>query len=775
MRRNSVSVKAICFTALLTCVLVLVQLNSFAQDTQAPTTDITSPANNANIPVGAMITIKGTASDDVAVTGVEVSVDGGTTWQSATGTTNWTYSWTASEAGTVSIKSRGFDGAGNIEPVGEAPGSNAVIVNVTASQTGCPCSIFQSTDAPAIPKDNDGNSIEVGVKFRPNVNGYITGIRFYKGAGTTGTHTGHLWSRTGTLLASATFTNETTSGWQQVLLSTPVAVTANTTYIASFFSTSGDYGNTVPFFTQAVVNGPLKALADGEDGANGVYILAASSRFPTQSFNATNYYVDVVFNTSTGPDVKGPQVTHTSPASNATNVQITTSINADFNESIDPATVNSSTLILQDPSNNIISGNVAYNSSSNEATLIPTAPPSYSTTYKVTLQGGSADPRIKDMAGNALSFDYTWTFTTANPPPPLPTDGPGGPILIISSAANLFSRYPVEILRAEGLNEFSAMDVSNVTSSVLDNYDVVIVGDIPLSASMLSMLTNWTNAGGTLIAFHPDAQLSALLGLSRVGSTLSDKYLLVNTASGPGVGIVNQTIQYHGAADLYTLNGATSLATLYSNATTATQYPAITMKNVGSSGGVAVAFTYDLARSVVYTRQGNPAWAGQKRDGQIDPKRSDDMFFGNASFDPQPDWINLSKVSIPQADEQQHLLANIIHTYNLDKKPLPKFWFLPSGFKAAIVMTGDDHGNGGTVGRFDQYLTLSSSNTSQSVLDWKAIRGTSYIYPGTPITNSKVVSYQSQGFEIGLHLNTGCQDWISSSWNADFNDQLSQL
>src|SRR3954452_8824781 len=162
MRRNSVSVKAICFTALLTCVLVLVQLNSFAQDTQAPTTDITSPANNANIPVGAMITIKGTASDDVAVTGVEVSVDGGTTWQSATGTTNWTYSWTASEAGTVSIKSRGFDGTGNIEPVGEAPGSNAVIVNVTASQTGCPCSLFQSTDAPAIPKDNDGNSIEVG-------------------------------------------------------------------------------------------------------------------------------------------------------------------------------------------------------------------------------------------------------------------------------------------------------------------------------------------------------------------------------------------------------------------------------------------------------------------------------------------------------------------------------------------------------------------------------------------------------------------------------------
>ena len=69
--------------------------------------------------------------------------------------------------------------------------------------------------------------------------------------------------------------------------------------------------------------------------------------------------------------------------------------------------------------------------------------------------------------------------------------------------------------------------------------------------------------------------------------------------------------------------GRRALATLYSNATTATANPAVTLRTVGSNGGQAAAFTYDLARSVVYTRQGNPAWAGQERDGEhpADPLR----------------------------------------------------------------------------------------------------------------------------------------------------------
>ena len=84
----------------------------------------------------------------------------------------------------------------------------------------------------------------------------------------------------------------------------------------------------------------------------------------------------------------------------------------------------------------------------------------------------------------------------------------------------------------------------------------------------------------------------------------------------------------------------------------------MTLRSVGANGGQAAAFTYDLARSVVYTRQGNPAWSGQERDND-NPIRSDDLFFGNAA-NGEPDWIDFTKVAIPQADEQQRLLANLV-------------------------------------------------------------------------------------------------------------------
>ena len=259
------------------------------------------------------------------------------------------------------------------------------------------------------------------------------------------------------------------------------------------------------------------------------------------------------------------------------------------------------------------------------------------------------------------------------------------------------------------------------------------------------MFSNWVTAGGNLIAMHPDKKLASLLGITDASATLADAYMLVDTSAAPGAGIVGQTMQFHGTADKYTLSGASPIATLYSNATTATANPALTIRSVGSAGGQAAAFTYDLARSVVYTRQGNPAWSGQERDAQP-PIRSDDLFFGGA----QPNYVDLSKVAIPQADEQQRLLANLIGFLNADRKPLPRFWYFPRGFKAAVVMTGDDHANGGTAGRFDIYN--SDSTTGCSVADWDCVRGTSYIFPGTPISEAQVAQYVSQGFEIGVHM-----------------------
>jgi len=348
-----------------------------------------------------------------------------------------------------------------------------------------------------------------------------------------------------------------------------------------------------------------------------------------------------------------------------------------------------------------------------------------------------------------------------------PNVGPGGPILVLTSASAPYSTYYAEILRAEGLNQFAMADVSSLSAASLAPYDVVILPKMSVTASQRTTLRNWVQAGGNLIAMSPGSNLYATLGLSAGASAISDRYFQVDTSQSPGLGIVNQTIQFHGAAKRLNLNGATSLATLYSTATAATAYPALTLYANGA--GSAAAFTFDVATSIVYTRQGNPAWAATERDG-FAPIRSDDKFYGAAAGDVKADWVDLTKAAIPQADELQRLFANLVLHMNGGKKPLPRFWYFPHGHKAVIVMTGDDHGNNGTAGRFDTFLARSPAGCS--LVDWECIRGTSYIYTSTPMSNSEAASYDAQGFEVGIHISTNCADYTAASLETFYEDQL---
>jgi hypothetical protein len=345
---------------------------------------------------------------------------------------------------------------------------------------------------------------------------------------------------------------------------------------------------------------------------------------------------------------------------------------------------------------------------------------------------------------------------------------------------NPFGRYQVEILRAQGYTSFKAVDITEIEANpaMLINYDVILLGQMKLNESDISLLTSWTIKGGTLIAQRPSSFLYPLMGITSTDSiadNYKNTYLLVDTTAGlPGSGIVGQTIQYHGVADLYNmLPGTTSLATLYSSATTPTSLPAITSVSVGDNGGKAIAFAFDLAKSIVLTRQGNLAWAGQSRDGQSGPVRSDDLFF--------PDYVDFNKIQIPQADELQHLLTNIILLDNLHRKPLPHLWILPRGLKAAVVMTGDDHniemksGLTGTPSRFNDYRLMSKDNSPQAVEDWKAIRATSYVYDNINLSNDSVLRYQSLGFEIAFHPTTECTNFTRASLANDMTVQLSKL
>jgi hypothetical protein len=171
-------------------------------------------------------------------------------------------------------------------------------VSYTAGMTNS--RLFNGSVVPSIITANDPSAVELGVKFQSSVAGNITAIRFYKGPQNTGPHTAHLWNASGTLLASATFLGETVSGWQQVNLPAPVAIAANTTYVASYHC-KGYYSIDANYFATAHLSGPLLALASGSSGGNGVYAYGTTSTFPTNTYNASNYWVDVVVATKPPP------------------------------------------------------------------------------------------------------------------------------------------------------------------------------------------------------------------------------------------------------------------------------------------------------------------------------------------------------------------------------------------------------------------------------------------------------------------------------------------
>jgi hypothetical protein len=283
---------------------------SASTNSTPPSSTITSPSAGSSVQDGGKITVSGTASSAAGVvSGVEVSTDGGSTWHPASlagpadASVNWTYTWIAHGAPSATIESRAVDDSGNLEQP-----SGGTAVNVT-----CPCSLWGTNVTPRTGDvdSNDGQSIEVGLKFKTDTFGQVSGIRFYKAAANTGTHVGSLWTSSGQLLASATFANETASGWQTVTFSNPVSINPNQTYIAAYLAPRGHYSRTLDYFYPAPAPGlaggatldspPLHTFDTNANGGNGVFAYGSQTQFPTNTFQAGNYWVDVTFAPSPPP------------------------------------------------------------------------------------------------------------------------------------------------------------------------------------------------------------------------------------------------------------------------------------------------------------------------------------------------------------------------------------------------------------------------------------------------------------------------------------------
>ena len=219
------------------------------------------------------------------------------TWSMISGTLPSGLTLTSSGAITGTPTTVGaFGFTAQVRDAGNPDQTTNKMLSITITSVPTVATIWPTNAAPGVVDGGPDSAVELGVKFKSDVAGTLTGIRFYKATANTNTHIGNLWSSTGTRLATVTFSNETASGWQQALFATPVTIASNTVYVASYHADSGHYSLDFNYFQgKGMDNPPLHALADGVSGGNGVYAYGMSSTFPDQTYNAANYWVDVLF------------------------------------------------------------------------------------------------------------------------------------------------------------------------------------------------------------------------------------------------------------------------------------------------------------------------------------------------------------------------------------------------------------------------------------------------------------------------------------------------
>ena len=138
-----------------------------------------------------------------------------------------------------------------------------------------------------------GGGLELGISASTTSEILISAVRFYKVSGSTQSHTANIWNSSGTRIATKAFTSETSVGWQEVVLDSPIAISSGSNFTVSVFSSNYYYPNQ-PF--SSLTAGPVTI-------ANGVYRYGSSSAFPNDVYTpanggiGANYGVDFVFST----------------------------------------------------------------------------------------------------------------------------------------------------------------------------------------------------------------------------------------------------------------------------------------------------------------------------------------------------------------------------------------------------------------------------------------------------------------------------------------------
>ena len=288
--------------------------------------------------------------------------------------------------------------------------SNSYGVDVAFVPAGASSPITLYASSSTVASSSDPNPIEIGLRFKSDVNGVINGIRFYKGPQNTGTHTASLWTNSGALLARAASTNETATGWQQINFATPVSITANTLYIASYHTTSGYYASVMNYFTSQINSGVLHAPADGSLSGGTATFASPASATTQATFSAPGVYI-IRLTVSDGVLTSTRDVTVTVNAAPASAPSVSTPITVNAGTNQTTVLPNAATLTATASGG---SGALTYQWSIVSGTGATLATPNSASTQATFSTAGTYTFRVTASDGqNSATSDVTVTVSSA--------------------------------------------------------------------------------------------------------------------------------------------------------------------------------------------------------------------------------------------------------------------------------------------------------------------------------------------------------------------------
>jgi hypothetical protein len=323
--------------------------------------------------------------------------------------------------------------------------------------------------------------------------------------------------------------------------------------------------------------------------------------------------------------------------------------------------------------------------------------------------------------------------------------GPGAkvPILILSRQHN-FGTYIGEILKAEGFSEFmiDSLNSGRITRSYLQQFDLVVLADQKSDRRTTDIICHYAGKGGNIIAIDPVDELSDLFGLGGDNGKGDGVFFAIDTASETGNSLTGKPIQLHVPYQEYSPGNGKAVAWFCNKLSGRNNFPAVVKHNYGA--GRTAAFLYNLPENIVLTRQGNPIFAGEEKDG-IPGLRAMDLFTDG--------WVESSNNTLNQADQQMSLLSHLIEEMASCKKPLPRIWYFPDTLKCLVTLTNDGEFRGEN--DFEpQFRDMDSMGAVMSL----------YVMERDKVSRQWAQKWTARGFEISGHPDD-TREALSPTWD----------